>query len=91
MEQQIIFTNKDISRMEISCPHCNEITSVPIPSPLRDDTMNSNPWQTIVYNKECPWCGGAINDTIANALRKLQDSFSFLSKEGVIIGFVAKK
>jgi len=91
MEQQIIFTNKDILRMEISCPHCNEVTSVPVPAPLRDNTMDSNPWQIIAYGKKCPWCGVAIASSIANALQKLQESLSFLLKEGTTIRFVANK
>lgn len=91
MEQQIIFTNKDISRMEISCPHCNEVTSVPVPAKSIDDSMNSTPWQMIVHVKKCPWCRATIDGNVANALQKLQDSFSSLSDEGVLIGFVTKK
>ena len=91
MEHQIIFTTKDISRMEISCPHCNKITSVPVPAPLIDNTMDLNPWQIIAYKKKCPWCRVAIDATIANALQKLQDSLSFLSNDGIIIRFVANK
>lgn len=90
MEQQIVFTNKDISRMEISCPHCNEVTSVPVPAPLIDDSMNSNPWQMIAYAKKCPWCMGTIDNNIANAIQNLQRSFSSLLEDGIIIRFIAK-
>lgn len=90
MEQQTVFTNIDILRIEILCPHCNQITSLPIPAPITNDPMKHNPLQTITHKKSCPWCNVTMNDNLINAIKDLHTTFSSLSDNGIIIRFVTK-
>ena len=74
MHQQVVFTNKDISRMEIRCPNCKEILSIPITEPVHYPT-HKNAWQIIKEEKKCLWCEVTLNSQLIEWVLKLQELF----------------